>query len=137
MQDELLMEIRIRCDEPVSVKGTEKQIVMIPFTGETSGPYFSGHVVGTGVDTQTIGKDGKAFLSARYMLEGDDAAGSPCRIFIENQGSWDTGFAPKVVTDSPLLAGWEKAELSADVEVIPEGVMIRILRKVSERNFIQ
>lgn len=104
MQEELLMEIRVRCDGPVSVKGTEKQIVMIPFTGEASGPYFNGRVVGTGVDTQTIGKDGKAFLSARYMLEGDDAAGSSCRIFVENQGSWETGFTPKVVTDSPLLA---------------------------------
>ena len=99
MQEELLMEIRVRCDGPVSVKGTEKQIVMIPFTGEASGPYFNGRVVGTGVDTQTIGKDGKAFLSARYMLEGDDAAGSSCRIFVENQGSWETGFTPKVVTD--------------------------------------
>ena len=25
MQEELLMEIRVKCDEPVSVKGTEKQ----------------------------------------------------------------------------------------------------------------
>ena len=33
MQEELLMEIRVRCDGPVSVKGTEKLIVMIPFTG--------------------------------------------------------------------------------------------------------
>ena len=41
MQEELLMEIRVRCDGPVSVKGTEKQIVMIPFTGEASGPYFN------------------------------------------------------------------------------------------------
>ena len=129
MREELLMEIRIRCDEPVSVKGTEKQIVMIPFTGVASGPYFNGRVVGTGVDTQTIGKDGKAFLSARYMLEGDDAAGNPCRIFVENPGSWETGFTPKVVTDSPLLAGWETAALTAAVERIPEGVLIRVFRK--------
>ena len=129
MRDELLMEIRVSCDEPVSVKGSEKQIVMIPFTGEASGPYFTGRVVGTGVDTQTIGKDGKASLSARYMLEGDDAAGNHCRIFVENQGTWETGFTPSVVTDSPLLAGWETAPLSAGVEVVTGGVMIRIFRK--------
>ena len=129
MREEMLMEIRVRCSEPVSVKGSGKQIVMIPFTGEASGPYFTGQVIGTGVDTQTIGKDGKASLSARYMLEGTDSAGNACRIFIENQGTWETGFTPTVVTDSPLLAGWETAALSADVEGIPEGVMIRIRRR--------
>ena len=71
----------------------------------------------------------KVFLSARYMLEGMDAAGNACRIFVENQGGWDTGFKPSIVTDSPLLAGWETAALTAAVEGIPEGVMIRILRK--------
>ena len=61
--------------------------------------------------------------------EGTDAGGNACRIFIENQGTWEDGFTPSVVTDSPLLAGWETAALSAAVEVVPDGVLIRILRK--------
>ena len=129
MKDELLMEIKVKCNDPVSVTGSAKQIVMIPFTAEASGPYFSGRVIGTGVDTQTVSPDGRTFLSARYMLEGTDCAGSACRIFVENQGSWETGFTPSVVTDSPLLAGWETAALFATAEGIPEGVMIRIFRK--------
>ena len=129
MHDELLMEIRVTCYEPVSVEGRNKKIVMIPFGGEASGEYFNGKVVGTGVDTQKIDPDGKVFLSARYMLEGTDAAGNACRIFVENQGGWDTGFTPAIVTDSPLLAGWETADLYATAEGIPEGVMIRILMR--------
>ena len=129
MHDELLMEIRVTCYEPVSVEGKNKKIVMIPFGGEASGEYFNGKVVGTGVDTQKIDPDGKVFLSARYMLEGTDTAGNACRIFVENQGGWDTGFTPAIVTDSPLLADWETADLYATAEGIPEGVMIRILMR--------
>jgi hypothetical protein len=126
MRDELLMEIRVSCREPVSVDGTSRKIVMIPFTGAASGPYFSGSVIGTGVDTQKIEKDGSIMLSARYMLEGTDSAGNACRVFVENQGNWTVGFTPSVVTDSPLLACWETARLYATADGIPEGVLIRI-----------
>lgn len=129
MQDELLMKIRVRCEEPVSVTGANRKIVMIPFTGEAAGDLFNGQVIGTGVDTQKIDKDDRTFLSARYMLEGQDAEGNPCRVFVENQGNWETGFRPTIVTDSPLLAGWETAELYATAEGIPKGVLISIYRK--------
>ena len=127
--EELLMEIRVECGEAVSVRGQETTVVMIPFTGTTEGPYFRGKTVDTGVDTQRIGEDGIARLSARYMLEGQDAAGNACRIFIENQGSWEDGFTPRIVTDSPLLKDWETADLGATVEGIPGGVLVRIFRK--------
>ena len=129
MQDEMLVQIRVTCYEPVSVEGKRQKIVMIPFGGEASGELFNGKVIGTGVDTQKIDPDGKVFLSARYMLEGTDAAGNACRIFVENQGGWDTGFTPMIVTDSPLLADWETADLYATAEGIPEGVMIRIWKR--------
>ena len=133
MRDDLIMEIRITCLEPVSVEGSERKIVMIPFTGEASGPFFSGKVIGTGVDTQTIDRDGHAALSARYMLEGKDSTGGTCRVFIENEGTWETGFTPSIVTDSPVLAGFETTPLRAEVEGIEGGVMIRIRRTGGER----
>ncbi len=129
MQDELLTAIKVTCYEPVTVAGAKKKIVMIPFGGEASGEYFNGKVVGTGVDTQKIDPDGKLVLSARYMLEGTDAAGNACRIFVENQGNWETGFKPYIVTDSPLLAEWENADLYATVEGIPGGVLVQIRRR--------
>ena len=129
MQNDLLAEIRVECSEAISVKGQETTVVMIPFTGIADGPYFRGRTVGSGVDTQQIGKDGVTRLSARYMLEGTDAAGNACRIFIENRGSWQEGFTPRIVTDSTLLKDWETAELSSTVEGIPGGVLVRIFRK--------
>ena len=122
----LLLEITVACEEPVSVKGQETTIVMIPFTGTVDGPFFKGKTVGTGVDTQKIGTDGTFLLSARYMLEGTDAEGNACRIFVENQGNEQAGFVPRIVTDSPLLKEWEKKDLYAALEGIPGGVTVRI-----------
>ena len=129
MQGELLMEIKVTCYEPVAVEGKHQKIVMIPFGGEATGEYFHGKVTGTGVDTQKIDPEGKALLSARYMLEGTDAAGNACRIFVENQGTRDTGFTPAIVTDSPLLSEWEDADLYATVEGIHDGVLVRIRKR--------
>lgn len=123
---EKLMEIRVTLQKALSVQGAEKQVVMIPFSGEATGPYFSGRVIGPGVDTQRIGPDKKARLSARYMLEGTDRDGNACRVFVENEGSWEDGFRPRIVTDSPVLRRFEAAALSATVEGIPGGVLVSI-----------
>ena len=128
---EQLLEIRVKCHEALPVRGKTREIVMIPFEGEAEGPLFSGRISGPGVDTQTI-INGKAKLSARYMLEGKDAEGNPCRIFIETQGDWETGFRPTVVTDSALLGDWEQSNLSATVEGAPGGVIVRIFRSTAD-----
>ena len=125
----LLLEIRVACGEALSVKGQTMSVVMIPFTGVSEGPYFFGKTLGTGVDTQKIGADGSFLLSARYMLEGTDAAGNACRIFIENQGNEQEGFVPRIVTDSPVLKHWEETELYSTIEGIPGGVMVRVYQK--------
>ena len=124
----LLLVVDVACGEPLAVRGDTRDVVMIPFGGTASGPYFTGRIAGPGVDTQNIGRDGRTRLSARYMLEGEDAEGRPCRIFVENQGSSETGFRPTVATDSPLLAEWERIPLEAYVNGIPGGVQVRILR---------
>lgn len=129
MNSSPLLEIRVACEEALTVKGQDMTIVMIPFTGVSSGPYFFGKTLGTGVDTQKIGKDGSFLLSARYMLEGEDCDGNTCRIFIENQGNEQEGFIPRIVTDSPALKKWEGMELYSTIEGIPGGVMVRIFRK--------
>ncbi len=129
MHGELLLEIQVKILDSLRVNGAARDIDMIPFTGTVSGPWFTGKIIGPGVDTQNISKDGKVVLSARYMLEGTDKSGQACRIFIENQGSFDTGFQPMIVTDSALLAPWETAKLSATVEGAPGGVLVRVFRE--------
>ena len=107
--------------------GGQTGVAMIPFAGDAKGPLFSGSVIGPGVDTQLIGPDGRPHLSARYMLEGQDAAGNACRVFIENQGTWEEGFTPSIVTDSPLLRPWETARLGARVDPAPGGVTVTVV----------
>ena len=125
--NELLLEIHVTCREAVSVEGGSRKIVMVPFDGQAEGPLFTGRIIGTGVDTQTI-ENGRITLSARYMMEGKDAEENSCRIFVENQGNGESGFHPMIVTDSALLREWETAELSATVEGAPGGVTDRNYR---------
>ena len=66
------------------------------------------------------------------MLEGTDGEGRPCRIFIENEGSWQSGFRPRIVTDSPLLRAWEDQALTATVESAPGGVTVKIYQEKRE-----
>ena len=129
MNGDLLLEIQVRTLPSQRVNGKTRDILMIPFTGTASGPWFTGQVIGQGMDTQKISKAGKAALSARYMLEGTDKNGQNCRIFIENQGSFDSGFTPMITTDSALLSCWETACLYATVEGAPGGVTVRIFQK--------
>lgn len=121
----VLFDILVITEESLYVKGTEKGIVMIPFSGTVKGDYFTGKVVGPGVDTQTIcGEEVK--LSARYMLEGTDCEGNACRVFVENNGDFVNGFFPNIVTDSPVLQKFDNKKLQAVVQPKEEGVVIQI-----------
>lgn len=126
---EPILTIQVECKEPSCVVGYKTDIVMIPFTAVASGRFFTGKTVGTGVDTQKITKGGEAFLSARYMLEGEDSAGNKCHVFIENQGNARDGYKPMLVTDSPVLKDWEYAEYLSEIEPAAGGVIIKIFRE--------
>lgn len=121
-----ILTINVKCLESFSVSGSKTNICMIPFTGTAESEYFSGKIIGTGTDTQKTPNGGRMSLSARYMLEGTDHAGNKCRIFIENQGDFETGFRPMIVTDSPALAHWETTPLYAAVESVEDGVTVKI-----------
>ena len=121
-----LFDVYVDITDTVSVKGKLHDICMLSFTGEARGRYFNGKVIGTGVDTQNISKDGRMILSARYMLEGKDIDGKDCRCFIENNGSFDDGFIPEIVTDSPALSKYEGVTLKAEIETKENGVIVSI-----------
>lgn len=121
-----LFDVYVDITDTVGVKGRLHDVCMLSFTGEVRGRYFNGKVIGTGVDTQYSSKDKSMLLSARYMLEGKDIDGNNCRCFIENNGSFDNGFIPKIVTDSPALAEFEGAELKAEIAPKENGVIVSI-----------
>ena len=126
MDGELLLTIRVDCHEAQKVKGHTRDITVIPFGGEAEGEKFRGTIAECAADTQKIPKGGEAMLSARYLIRGKDCAGNDCQVFIENQGCFSGGFVPTIVTDSPVLKDWETEPLTAKVEGIPGGVMVRI-----------
>ena len=133
MEVELILTVFVKCRGSVSVSGHTKDIVMIPFTGTAEGPFFSGNIIGTGTDTQEITKDGRCRLSARYMIEGHDCAGKPCRLFIENENRDDGRLRPRIVTDSKALAEWETSLLCAEIEPDGDNVTINIYKEKSAR----
>lgn len=122
---EKLFEIKVHTGAPSAVKGTSAEVCLLPFTGKATGKYFSGNIVGTGVDTQKT-VCGKTFLSARYMLEGTDIDGSFCHIFIENNGDFESGFSPSLITDSKALSKFETSKLKAEISPFDGGVLVSI-----------
>ncbi|MBQ5320016.1 MAG: hypothetical protein J6K17_13050 [Oscillospiraceae bacterium] len=122
---ELIVTINVTTYEAQALDGRNSRVVMIPFSGEATGKYFNGKTISNGVDTQISTSDGFS-LSARYMLEGMDKSGKYCRLFIENNGTSLENCVPRIYTDSEELAFLEKANLTADVECVENGVVVRI-----------
>ncbi len=137
-----ILTIHVLLEEILNLKGQKSSVCMIPFSGTAEGPYFQGRVLPHGVDTQRIFPDEKPRLSARYILEGTDFQGNPCRIFIENNGQEGADGVlrtrPVLVTDSPSLAWMETAELTGTVEGVKDGVIIHIFAsEAAEKSFLQ
>ena len=123
---EKLFDVYVEITGSCGVKGFKSEVNMLSFTGRAEGRYFSGKIIGAGVDTQRSSNGGEALLSARYMLEGIDVDGCSCRVFIENCGSFGGGFTPVIVTDSPALSKYETLPLKAEVSPRENGVTVTV-----------
>ncbi|MBQ8108176.1 MAG: hypothetical protein IJ129_05460 [Ruminococcus sp.] len=123
---ELIMTINVKTFEALEVRSSASKVVMIPFCAETEGELFTGKTIQNGVDTQYTDAQGRWTVSARYMMQGHDLTGAPCRIFIENCGTSLDDCVPRIVTDSPALAYLQSRQLRAKVTPCPEGVTVSI-----------
>ena len=99
MQQEVLT-IQVVITGETRVKGAAGEAGMVTFTGTVDCPNFHGVILPGGVDTQRM-VNGHLTLSARYMLEGTDADGNACRVFIENNGATDDPAQP--MTTTPVI----------------------------------
>ncbi|MBQ8623363.1 MAG: hypothetical protein IJ424_03170 [Oscillospiraceae bacterium] len=120
-----ILEINVKITGFNAVECEARKIVMIEFEAEADCESFKGKTVAKGCDTQTIDKSGMR-LSARYMLEGVDCDGLPCRIFIENNGRDMLNCTPKIVTDSKALSFLMTSDLKAEVTPADGGVTVKI-----------
>jgi len=126
-----ILTISVTITQMEEVKGHHQEALMILFTGEAVGPYFTGSILPGGVDTQQEKRGTPRTLSARYMLQGTDYKGQPCRIFIENNGLVEENASlfkttPLIITDSDNLAWMETATLEGEVIPLDEGVRVSI-----------
>lgn len=89
------------------VKGSNGNASMIHFRGSSDCAAFKGKIVSDCADTRLQYSGQVQTLSARYILEGTDADGDPCKIYVENNGIDDNGMVtePTIITDNPDFAG--------------------------------
>lgn len=134
-----ILRIKVYLTGNHTVEGYADKAVMLPFTGACDGPFFKGKILPGGVDTQRIDAQGRCALSARYTLEGTDADGQPCRIFIQNEGVSNPGGEvithPVIRTDSAALAWQETADLTGRIE--PCGDHIEIVLSSEARPHVR
>ncbi|MCW3790136.1 DUF3237 domain-containing protein [Paenibacillus sp. LS1] len=139
MKLEELFTVHVNIEKSLDLQNSEgDSVVMIPFTGSATGKYFEGIVLGGGVDTQIIGKNGDPHtLSARYMLQGTDNTGHSCKIYIENNGNIDKALktalfrtSPKMITNSEALSFLNSVTLIGEGHPTESGVDIKIYREL-------
>lgn len=126
MQELLTIHITVEgCD---TLKSDRGQINMIRFGGFCDCECFKGKVLPGGVDTQMYLTGEAGRLSARYMLEGEDAAGNPARLFIENNGIFGEDgeciTRPVILTDAESLRWLCETPLRGTITGWEQGVII-------------
>lgn len=131
---EEILTIYIDMLDIFEVKGENAEAVMINFTGNCKSKYFNGNILPGGVDTQKEYYPQNRTLSARYMLEGFDDEGKPCRIFIENEATCNSRgkvdhTVPKIITDSKSLFWMQESYLKGIIEPKGEGCIIHIFKE--------
>ena len=106
------LELLIQTDpeKTVELEGEGCRVRMIPFSGTATGPIFRGLIEPGAVDTQVTNAAQVRHMSARYMLTGRDHTGTPCHIFVQNEGWFTDGARPRpwhsvptFLTDSEAL----------------------------------
>ena len=121
-----ILRIHININKIHELKAGDKTLRMVLFDGYCDSDLFKGNIMDGGCDMQLIGDHTQ--MSARYMLEGTDCEGKPCKLFIENNNAGDGEAAetkPVIYTDSDALKWLETAELSGRI-IQGEKLMIKI-----------
>ena len=125
-----LMRIRIQLNETLALDSPSAGVRMLPFTGTAKSKLFTGKVLPGGVDTQVFPEADRGSLHARYMLEGKDFTGKPCKLFIDNRAMMQKGAEtvtyPRIYTDSEALRYLETADLTGSLDFSDDGLTIVI-----------
>lgn len=140
MEPIMIFHITITGSDVSHMEAGSGSAVIIPFTGYVESDLFTGRVLPGAADVQTVNAAGVRHMCAKYMFEGMDYTGSPCKLFVENNGYFERGSTqvpfeatPTFLTDSEALAPYfHTARFRAEGHGTPEGVDIRIFDVLKE-----
>lgn len=126
--------IDIYHDQISAMTGTNGMVVMIPFGGCVESELFTGKILPGAIDVQVTNAAGIRHMCARYMFQGTDSTGAPCKLFVDNNGFFEPGSnsmpfrtCPTLMTDSPALAAYvEGAHFRAEGHMKEDGLHILV-----------
>lgn len=122
----LILEVDVKISENTGFDWTPlRQTKVLPFTGQSDTPWFSGSVRPGAKDVQTRQLGRIRRFCAEYDLSGTDYTGTACMIHVKNE-NFGEGWTPTLTTDSLALNFLNTAPAATAVEGRPGGVMVRI-----------
>ena len=130
----MIFHITLDRDGVSFLKASSGEAVIIPFTGFVESELFSGTVRPGAADVQTVNAAGVRHMCASYMFDGRDSTGTPCKLFVRNDGWFEAGSmqqpfhaTPTFLTDSTALSPYlHTARFRAEGHMTEVGVDIWI-----------
>lgn len=116
------------------------KVKILPFGGWVESDLFTGKILPGAADVQITNASGIRHMCAQYMFEGTDSTGTPCKLFVKNNGYFEPGREPKpfhtcptMMTDSKALAPYlQQARFRAEGKSEEDGLHIRIFDVMKE-----
>lgn len=118
----------------------EGMVKFIPFGGSVQSDLFSGNVRPGAADVQVTNAAGIRHMQAKYIFEGKDGQGTPCHLFVENNGYFEPGNRPSPFHACPTMmsdSDWLNNQISgnhfrAEGHRAAQGVDIKIFDVLAE-----
>lgn len=135
--EKLVFDFQIHTDDSQvsELRATNGIVLMIPFGGHVESELFTGNILPGGIDVQVENAARIRHMCARYMFEGVDYTGTPCRLFVDNNGYFEPNTrnfnpfrtCPTFMTDSKALAPYlEGAHFRAEGHIKEDGLHILV-----------
>lgn len=139
----MIMDFRVtvRREECSRLNCETGRVAIIPFDATVESDLFTGKTLPGAADVQVTNAAGIRHMCAKYMFEGVDYTGVPCKLFVCNEGFFEPESRPKpfhacprFMTDSQALTDYlHRAIFRAEGESGDDGLHIRIY-EVSKEN---
>lgn len=105
MADKMIMEflVSIERDDCTSFETANGRVAIIPFTATVESELFCGTTRPGAADVQVTNAGGTRHMCAKYAFEGTDRTGTPCHLFVENNGYFMRGTNPTPFEATPTF----------------------------------